>query len=475
MVLKRIKNYFKHKKDLVTYYKNSYYILEQKWRAFINRYTYLVYNQKESFQNTIDSLLKFSLRSWLKRKKIKNEREKAQKLKQIVEEYNTNFISQRLQEHHLFFNGKEDALDYSLNEEQRIAIIKDDQHNLVVAGAGSGKTSVLTSRVVYLTRRKDKVDVEKILALAFNKNAVNEMEKRLRKIYNLNVNVSTFHSLGFSIIHEETKKRPRVLFDGDEGKQRELITSLFLKELKNKAYQKVFLTYMAFHSQPEVKRDSFELKEEYFRYMRNLRYRTLNGVNVKSISERDIGNFFFMNQIKFIYEPFVEWVTKDDKDKDYRPDFYLPEYKIYIEHWGLNRAHKVPEWFNQTSEEYLQKRQWKLNQFRIHHKILVETWDYERIEGILLTNLHQKLEAKNPLITFTPLTYEELVKKTNNFQGQKKDISKLITSFIKTAKCNFYTLSDIEKKVSNPCSQVTYQYSSHRRHPFSFFLKHLFQ
>ena len=449
MVLKKLTNYFKRKKDFVTTYKNSYYTLEEEWGIFIPQNTYLVFSHKQKFLTAINNLLKFSIRSWLKRRKIKNEREKATNLKHLVEEYNTKFILQRLQEHEIFFSGEQDSLGYSLSEEQRLAIIKDDQHNLVVAGAGSGKTSVLTSRVVYLTRRKDKVDKEKILALAFNKNAVIEMEKRLRNVYKTDTEISTFHSLGFTIIHQETKKRPRVLFDGDAFKQRELITSLFQKELQDRPYQKVFLTYLAFHSQPEVKRESFERKKEYFKYMRSLRYRTLNGINVKSISERDIGNFLFMNQIKFIYEPFVEWVTKDDKDKDYRPDFYLPEYKIYIEHWGLNREHKVPQWFTQTSEEYLQKREWKLTQFRIHQKILVETWDYERIEGSLLPNLQNKLAAISPLIEFIPLTYEELVRKTNDFRGHKNEISKLITSFIRTAKCNFYTIAEIEKKVSS--------------------------
>ena len=448
MLFERIRNYFRKRQDFVNTYKRLYYTLEKAWSEFLAQHTYLVFNMKEQLLKETKDLLSFSFRSWLKRKKIKNEKEKAKELRVRAHDYNNQFIAQRLQEHDSFFSGKEDALGYSLSEEQRISIIKDDQHNIVVAGAGSGKTSVLTSRVVYLTRRKDKVDVKKILALAFNKNAVIEMEKRLRNIYKTNAKISTFHSLGFTIIHQETKKRPRVLFDGDEFKQRELITLLFQKELKNKEYQKLFLTYMAFHSQPEVKEESFERKEEYFKYMRNLRYRTLNGINVKSISERNIGNFLFMNQIKFIYEPLVEWVTKDDKDKDYRPDFYLPEYKIYIEHWGLNREHKVPKWFNQTSEEYLQKRQWKLDQFQMHHKTLVETWDYERLEGILLVNLQNKLVAINSQIKFTPLTYEELVKKTNDFRGHKNEISKLITSFIKTAKCNFYTITDIEKKVS---------------------------
>ncbi|GAG76126.1 unnamed protein product, partial [marine sediment metagenome] len=39
--------------------------------------------------------------------------------------------------------------------------------------------------------------------------------------------------------------------------------------------------------------ESFEHKQEYYRYMRNKKYTTLNNIEVKSIGERDIGNFLF--------------------------------------------------------------------------------------------------------------------------------------------------------------------------------------
>lgn len=122
----------------------------------------------------------------------------------------------------------------------------------------------------------------------------------------------------------------------------------------------------------------FEDKEEYYKYMRNKKYTTLNNLVVKSISERDIANFLFLHNINFEYEPLVDWVDASEEDKEYHPDFYLLEYHIYIEHWGLNENFEVLEWFSISSEEYRRNRERGLSQFKEYQKILIETWEYER-------------------------------------------------------------------------------------------------
>ena len=105
-------------------------------------------------------------------------------LRQEIIKYNENFIELRLKEYYTFFDGKDDNLKYPLDTEQRLAVLKDDKHNLVVAGAGSGKTSVISSRIAYLVRREDKVDPNRILALAFTNVAAREMKERIKKNYN---------------------------------------------------------------------------------------------------------------------------------------------------------------------------------------------------------------------------------------------------------------------------------------------------
>ncbi len=96
-------------------------------------------------------------------------RKEIENFKGKILEYNPEFIRRRKWIYKTFFNGEEDQLEYPLDVEQIYAIIKDDKHNLVVAAAGSGKTSVIAARIAYLTRRKDAVKSNRILAISFTR------------------------------------------------------------------------------------------------------------------------------------------------------------------------------------------------------------------------------------------------------------------------------------------------------------------
>lgn len=90
-----------------------------------------------------------------------------------------------------------------LNIAQQHAVLLNNDHNLILAGAGSGKTSVIIARIAYLLQ-SHLAQPENLLLLAFGKDAVNEMEQRLStKIGSgaSGVKVNTFHQLGLHIIH----------------------------------------------------------------------------------------------------------------------------------------------------------------------------------------------------------------------------------------------------------------------------------
>ncbi len=426
--------------------------MEKDWQTFLNNDTYLIFDEKHNMVKNINQLTKFprqSLFKFRKRRKIRQFIKKTHELIEEINEYNDNFIKRRLKEYSSFFEGKDDDLKYPLDDDQRLAIVKDEKHNLVIAGAGSGKTSVISSRIAYLIRRYDKVDKERILALAFTKVAADEMKERLRKNYGIEIDISTFHALGRSIIEDELGHKPKLLFDGNDKKQYELIQNLFMDVLNEIKYQNILIKYLAYHSEQEVKKESFEDKEEYYKYMRNKKYSTLNDISVKSISERDIGNFLFLYNIQFEYETLVEWVDESEEDREYHPDFYLPEHDVYIEHWGLNKENQVPDWFTITTEEYLELRQWKLEQFEKHDKNIIETWDYERNSEELIPKLKEKLKQTISNIEFTPLTYDELVEKTFAFKDKRNEIVKLVGNFIKISKSNFFTVQDINERIKS--------------------------
>ncbi|KDN26943.1 DNA helicase IV [Vibrio fortis] len=90
-----------------------------------------------------------------------------------------------------------------LNLSQQYAVLMNDDHNLILAGAGSGKTSVLTARVAYLLQ-SHQAHAEEMLLLAFGREAADEMKQRLDSKIGLSaekVQVKTFHQLGLKILN----------------------------------------------------------------------------------------------------------------------------------------------------------------------------------------------------------------------------------------------------------------------------------
>jgi len=87
-----------------------------------------------------------------------------------------------------------------LNEKQQEAVKHIDGPLLVIAGAGSGKTRVVTQRIAFLIEQG--IPPSSILALTFTNKASGEMQSRLYDLCNMHVLVSTFHALGAKILRE---------------------------------------------------------------------------------------------------------------------------------------------------------------------------------------------------------------------------------------------------------------------------------
>ena len=96
-----------------------------------------------------------------------------------------------------------------LNSDQRAAVLHDHEKGaqlLILAGAGSGKTSVLTKRIQY--RIASGVVPEKILALTFTAKAASEMRERVQKLFpNAGVRLCTFHSLALFVLKQKIGTR----------------------------------------------------------------------------------------------------------------------------------------------------------------------------------------------------------------------------------------------------------------------------
>ena len=124
-----------------------------------------------------------------------------------------------------------------LNPKQKEAVEYGQGPLLIVAGAGSGKTKTLTSRLAYLIAKKN-IDPKKIFAITFTNKAADEMKERVRKtLESQKIKIShdpfvgTFHSFGAGILRKESRAFGRSvsysIFDNDDS------LSLIKKILKN--------------------------------------------------------------------------------------------------------------------------------------------------------------------------------------------------------------------------------------------------
>src|SRR5437660_3920197 len=120
----------------------------------------------------------------------------ANRLRQKLSEHNYQYVQRAIAEH-----SKLLVEELRLDTAQREATVRDDERNLVVAAAGSGKTRTLIARVRYLLERR--VTPTNILAITFTDKVAREMEDRLKEMGvpialqgNEGVTVSTLHAVG---------------------------------------------------------------------------------------------------------------------------------------------------------------------------------------------------------------------------------------------------------------------------------------
>lgn len=122
-----------------------------------------------------------------------------------------------------------------LNPAQARAVVNGEQSLLVLAGAGSGKTSVLVARAGWLLTTGEAV-AEQILLLAFGRKAAEEMDERIQeRLHTRDITARTFHALALYIIQQGSKKVPAVSKLENDTQARQ---ALFIKTWRQQCSEK---------------------------------------------------------------------------------------------------------------------------------------------------------------------------------------------------------------------------------------------
>ena len=227
------------------------------------------------------------------------------------------------------------ALNTSLTDEQAEAVATDEEVTLVLAGAGTGKTSVIVGKLAHLIRDRS-IPPEEILVLAYNRKAAQEIRERLPGDLE-GAHVSTFHALGRRIIAESDVAPTISRLAGDQFAFTIASDGNLQQLLHDPAQSRSLAEFIAYQQAPYRSAFEFRSRSEYDEYIRSIELRTLSGELVKSYEELVIANYLTEHGVEFDYERPYGVRTASRRHRQYQPDFYLPEHDVYIEHFALDR------------------------------------------------------------------------------------------------------------------------------------------
>lgn len=336
-----------------------------------------------------------------------------------------------------------------LTPEQRLSVVVDEDATLVLAGAGSGKTSVITAKAAYLVKAGIR-QPEELLLLAFAKNAAEEMSERVEARSGVPIVARTFHAIAYDIIGIVEGSKPALADHATDDMAFTNLIKQILKDLVHRLSEvsKAIIQWFA-HFLVESKTEwDFETKHDFYTHMEAQDLRTLQGEKVKSYEELQIANWLYENGVDYEYEPLYEHKVSEIGRRDYQPDFRLTESGIYIEHFGVRRQKMAYDNYWLTTapfvdrEEYLEGMDWKRKVHAEHQTTLIETYSYERQEGRLLTGLAEKLA---PHVTLNPRPVDAIYDRIVELK-QVDDFSKLLGTFLRKFKSGGYSLRDCETK-----------------------------
>jgi DNA helicase-4 len=366
--------------------------------------------------------------------------------KLFIDKFNENFIEKESPVIKSILDNK----GIQNNDDQVRAIASDEDNTLLVAGAGTGKTTTILGKLAYLFERVN-IQPQDILLLSFTGRAVDELSSRIsQKFDGVDFKVQTFHSFGLSIIGKALGKKPELAFSSMHERK------LFLNEkfelfLKDLSYLKLAVDYFAYYFKPVVLEPGFRNLDDYYNYVKTEEFITLKKEIVKSQQEVMIANFLYLNGVEYLYEnPYVH-STADRDYKQYKPDFYLKEYDIYLEHFGINKDGETKYTDNVTqnlihSEKYRQQMDWKRKLHAQHNTRLIETYSYEFTERNWQDKLTEKLNAYG--VQFIPLDMNEMFLSLAD-SVSIKNITELFSTFLDLSKSNGYDLTRLSEKISS--------------------------
>lgn len=436
--------------------------IKQKYNQIFNNNDFLEYDDVYNIANNIlPSKISFKLKyilDFFNYVKYKNEYDELSLLisnaKYKIDEHNNAIFNESKKNFYKVCGLVENK---ELDDQQIDAIVRKNRNQLIIAGAGSGKTTTIIGKVKYLLLT-DQCNPDDILLLSFTNESAAEMKERVKNETNIDLDVMTFHKLGLEIIKKSYEKNYKI-FDKDLY---QVMKNLINNYIEDKIYLNKLVYFMStarFNAKDEF---DFSNEKEYEEYLSTNKPTTLKGETVKSYGELEIANYLFSNNIEYEYEKEYKHETINKEYQQYYPDFYLPEYDIYIEYFGIDENNEVAPFFKvknglSASDAYNESIKWKRKTHKENNTIMIETFYYENKQGKLITNLENKLRKYN--VKIEPKSEKELWEIINkNNSRLLNEICNVFSTIISLIKSNNYSIDyvkNLNEVQSSPINKLT--------------------
>lgn len=381
----------------------------------------------------------------------------------IIKKHNDDYISVHLTSEKTYLDNILKACDpaISLDREQREVVLSEEDYTLVIAGAGAGKTTTIAAKVRYLVEKRG-IDPNKILVISFTNKAVEELRERINHNLHIPCPVTTFHSIGATILRQSETERKRIVDGG-------YLYSVINKYLKSAVLRdsdmvdKLILFFGSYFSAPyegEKLNEYFQfiahtdcstLKSNLHEYIKHVidrktqKTQTLNNEILRSMEEVRIANFLYMYQIEYEYEPIYQYPILD-ANKPYTPDFRITQNgKIaYIEHFGITEDGRSDRYTKETLEKYISRINDKKRLHEKHKTCLLYTYSQYKDGRDYLIHLREQLVENGYVLN--KRSTEEVYKKLIDSEESKYIVrlTFLICNFINNFKTQGFKADKFE-------------------------------
>ncbi len=434
-------------------YDNFYFTLKNK---FIFQY---VCNNASSFRVDIESL-----KSFLR---------KMHTLEENTTAHNEEYIERTLLVEKEYFDDilKDIDPNIRLDDEQRRAVITDDDYCLLVAGAGAGKTTTMAAKVKYLVDKKH-VNPEEIIVISYTNKAIGELRDRINRGLKIPAKISTFHAFAFEIVKRFSAEPPEINFSSYQIVFDMLEKSIF----ENKQLMKNLVLFLGYY---------FDLTEDVFKFdnlnqfhlykaaqdyetlksglgeyvkkvqhQRSKQVKTITGEYLRSVQEVQIANFLYLNGLDYEYERVYPFGSLSE-NKKFTPDFYITqgEHVAWLEHYALTENGYSNVFTPLQRRKYLKSIQDKRALHKTNRTSLLETWSFYNDRQPLMYHLKILLEKEGFILK--PRNLDEVYRKIVE-TGKDKYVVKLILfmmNFIEQYKTTGYDAGGfkiLRQKTDNP-------------------------